>query len=51
MWTDVRNWAMVGRQKGEDGCLRVCTTDGSWVLMRLLTFELPRIEGVRVQKD
>lgn len=51
MWTDVRNWATVRKWKGEDGSLRVCVTNGSWVQLRMLTFELPRTEGVRVQKD
>lgn len=51
MWTDVRNRATVRKWKGEDGSLRVCTTDGVWELLRMRTFELPRTEGVRVQKD
>lgn len=51
MWTDVRNWAMVRKRNGEDGSLRVCSTDGSWVLRRrLLTFDLSRTEGVKFRK-
>lgn len=42
---------MVGKRKGEDERLRVCTPNGSWILLRPLTFELPRTEGVGVQKD
>lgn len=37
---------MVRKRNGEDGSLGVCSTDGSRVLLRMLTFEWPRAEGV-----